>query len=395
MIKALMLFASLTFSVSLLAQETESPDTKSEKTVKWYQPKLGYTDSPSRTRVILSGKTEPNATVSISDKAIPIVINGKQKYFKKTYAFIKDKDNKTLSEAKTDGEGFFTYTLDLPEGLALLPLKVSYQDQTEKDFQLNLQISFDKVDITNLGQLESSPLFKKDYALWLGVGATLLTYEQISEDIPLEQEFESFKSPAFYFKYWMNLSTQWDFSIEYKNAPGVVEDNETFTYAEKDYSWSFYGLDFQYNPSEWVRANPWGKTYMDLGIMLGVQYHQLPFITRLTASTAEITQNNMYMLSLGGKLTFYTNDTWLYEIFVRRQLPLTTGSSFNATPTFTLDGSLGVSYKLSDNWRVGLFWYGQYQQHNYEKHKDFSEGEVSGNQKFFFSNAEVRFGYEW
>lgn len=392
--QALLLFITFFFCQLGFTQSKEEVAATNNQVI-WYQPKLGYTDSPSKTRVILTGKTSPNAVISVSDKAIPIVINGKQKYFKKKFAYIKSKDNITLETAKADSEGFFSYTLDLPEGLALLPLKVSHSDQTEKDYQLNLQISFDKVDITNLGQLESSPLFRKDYAIWLGVGATLLSYEQTSEDIPLDQKFDSFKYPAYFFKYWMNLTTQWDLSFEYKSAPGVVEDNDTLSYADKEYAWSFYGLDLQYNPTEWVRSNPWGKTYMDLGIMVGVQYHQLPFITRLTSSTAEITSNNLYMLSLGGKLIFYTNDTWLYEIFIRRQLPLTTGSSFNTTPTFTLDGSLGVSYKLTDNWRVGLFWYGQYQQHNYEKHEDFNLGEVSGNQKFFFSNAELRFGYEW
>lgn len=382
--------------------EDSDPKESQQFDVTWYQPVLGFSEKKQRTRVILTGKTQPGAKVYLGAKVIPVITQKrKARLFKASRSLLRDEKGKIITHAIANSDGLFQFPLDLPNYTAQVPLKVKGPTGGEPQvYQLNLSVSADKVKVTNQKNLQNSPLFYKKYGVWVGAGINYLTYNQKSKDISQSEKLESVKFPATYLKTWFRLGNEWDTTLEYKVSPGTIENSDTATFQNKNYAWTFYGVEFNYSPEEWNRLHLFGKWFSTLSITVGGQIHSLPFLQRVSTAgnvtTYKIIENNLNMLSLGFKLQAYSNYKWVYEAFLRRQLPLSAGSSFDASPTFTLDGSVGAYYRHKLNWRYGLFWYGQFQQHNYKSHFDTIENDnISGTQEILFSNIELRVGYEW
>lgn len=57
------------------------------------------------------------------------------------------------------------------------------------------------------------------------------------------------------------------------------------------------------------------------------------------------------------------------------------------------DGSLGVSRKFTERLRAGLYWFGQYQDYQYEFTRDGNF--VQGDQTLLNSNIQIRLGWEF
>jgi len=81
---------------------------------------------------------------------------------------------------------------------------------------------------------------------------------------------------------------------------------------------------------------------------------------------------------------------------MRYQYPISSGTnsndSFTVSPIFAFDGSLGTVYSFGENFRLGLFWYGQY---HYYKFSYSGSTSFSGEQTLLYSNAELRLGFEF
>ena len=376
--------------------------------VEWYQPELGVTDKKKRTRVIISGKTIPNSYVYVNSKVIPVVVKTKAgpkiKYLRTMSALATDVNEKTKKKAryvKSDGDGYYSLPLDLPNFNVQLPVKIRPPKKSEfkpKAFQLNLKVQAQQVEVANLKDLKINPFSKKDWALWFGVGYNFLQFEQASPTIQADLAYDSFKAPAIFFRLWNNLTDSFDINFEYKVSPGNVSSNEDLTVTSGSYDWSIITLEAEYSPKSWQNKTLLGFA-TDYAVKVGFQQHTVPFIRRVQDSPsqiAEIATNDILMATLGGQLNVKVGARWIYEVFMRYQLPMTNGDVFDLTSSFTFDGSVGAIYKLNRNWRIGGFWYGQSHSYDYEGHTDpVTSSETSGDMSLFFSNAELRLGYEW
>jgi hypothetical protein len=98
-----------------------------------------------------------------------------------------------------------------------------------------------------------------------------------------------------------------------------------------------------------------------------------------------------------GLLLEWSRRRWTYYWLMRYQYPLTSkadgASQWSMQPVFAFDGSIGASYNITRQLKLGLFWYGQWHQFNYT----YSDGTVvdSGFQSLFYSNVDVRLGIDF
>ena len=78
------------------------------------------------------------------------------------------------------------------------------------------------------------------------------------------------------------------------------------------------------------------------------------------------------------------------------KIPEASGLSYcSKDDTLVVANDEGAYYKINRNWRVGGFWYGQWHEYEYEHFDKFDGADITGEQTLFFSNAEVRLGYEF
>src|SRR5690606_26188376 len=88
---------------------------------------------------------------------------------------------------------------------------------------------------------------------------------------------------------------------------------------------------------------------------------------------------------------------WTYYWLMRYQFPFSSKASgsdnFTITPVFAFDGSIGASYDLTQRLKLGFFWYGQWHQYNFS----YGDGTVTndGFQSLFYSNMDLRLGYDF
>ncbi|NJL25476.1 MAG: hypothetical protein HC902_10090 [Calothrix sp. SM1_5_4] len=149
--------------------------------------------------------------------------------------------------------------------------------------------------------------------------------------------------------------------ISYKNTPGEV----SFSNAEIEggqYSWTTISLEgIMRRTSDVVIAN----SPLVYGMRAGVQKHNTPFIFLDDNDEPRLRKNDMTTASLG-LLGEWAKSKWTYYWLMRYQFPLSTeatgAAQFNISPVFAFDGSIGTSYSLSPQIKLGMFWYGQWHQ---------------------------------
>lgn len=370
---------------------------KNRIVVQWFMPKLDRSTKKNRTRVHISGKTLPNSIVYIKSKVIPIILKNKKiKYLKYKKAFVKpanfNKKSKKLF-VRANHLGYFDLILDLPNHLAQLPIRIlnkSNGRKTGKTFQLNVKISSQEARILTDKVIQENPLLRKKYALWAGLGINFLSYSA-SDSQNSTLNFRSFKLPSIYMKGWMNLSESFSSNIEYKVSPGETTSGE-ITIDKGSYNWNIASIDGTYSPLRWRAKRIFGNYYGDYSLRFGVQHHTVPFINVTSGGNAELLTNEIGMFTIGAQVQAFKNLKWLYEIYMRYQHPIYTGTVFSIKPKFAFDGSMGGYYKYNSNLRLGFFWYGQIQQYDVSGIAGTSK---TGSQTLLFSNVEARIGYEW
>ena len=199
--------------------------------VEFYYPVLEDSPKKNRTKLIISGKTTPGSKVYVGSKVIPIITKkNKVKYLKSKSAVIAEKNPKTKRKryyTYTNKEGYFKLGLLLPNALVQLPIKIRPKGKKASTFQLNLQVKSQIIEVKNQKDLKESPLLRKKYALWAGLGFNYLRYLQSSADIDANLNYDSFKGPAIYLKYWMWLAGNLDLNLEVKRSPGGVKTGKT------------------------------------------------------------------------------------------------------------------------------------------------------------------------
>lgn len=235
---------------------------------------------------------------------------------------------------------------------------------------------------------------------WAGVGMNFTDYRQSlpNGDAGATLTTHNTKGPSQYLETGYTGASGWGGVFTYKRTPGTIVFNDTTRVDNPDYNWTTVSLEGIMRRMGNFKIL--GRQAL-FGFRAGIQQHHIPF---LVISSDPITGdgvasqkgNNMTTASLG-VLAELNRKRWMYYWLMRYQFPLSTSadgaSQFTIKPTFAFDGSLGMSYNFTDQWKLGVFWYGQWHQFNFT----YADGvnNNSGFQSLFYSNVDARLGFEF
>lgn len=226
---------------------------------------------------------------------------------------------------------------------------------------------------------------------WAGTGANFVDYRQ---SVPGRGTINSqnFKGPSQYLEAGFNGKNGWGGVFTYKNTPGeMLVENAAIDNGA--YSWSTISMEGILR-----KASPFTifKAPLVYGMRLGVQQHKTPFVFLDSNTDLQMKSNEMNTGSLG-VLAELSRKRWTYYWLMRYQFPFSSKASgsdqFTVKPTFAFDGSIGASYNITDQLKLGTFWYGQWHQYNFV----YADSSVTndGFQSLFYSNIDVRLGFDF
>ncbi len=257
------------------------------------------------------------------------------------------------------------------------------------------EMKAEEAEISPPPQQESSPVvtmkptgrkaLDPEFWLWGGIGENYQYYKQSVPSNAGSAEFQNITAPTLY----LSVGAQGEnFGAEFvhKETPGKMSAPAGSTITNGAYIWKSLSTEGLYRPDD----SNWRFRF-------GVQSHSMPFMV-YTPSLAllDIKTNSLVMATLGFDRTYLISNKLRGEWQLRYQHPVTSGASsgdsFKLSPQFAFDGSVGVIYQVTDRFRLGMFWYGQYHHYRF----DYSgSSNFSGEQTLFYSNAELRAGFEF
>lgn len=387
----------LAFLCSALSIALHSQAQDNTLEVRWYKPEVKTSDRPGHVLVTILGSTSPDTQISISGADFPIVDQtGKVKIVK----------TKTISSKggifKADERGEFYFDIHLPPSEAQLPIEMKTNSGETRAYQLTLKITEDDVELANQKNFGISPYSRRTWSIWGGLGINYLKYDQ-ETSIPSSITLESFDGPTLYGKIVRSLGKEFAFQVTANTAPGKTSSSSAISISEGSYNWTYLTGEFTFFPEKW-RSFKRGR-FSEWGLQWGAQYHIVPFIARSSTTnpaTASVDTNEILLFAIGGTWLYHFGRYLLFETFFRYQVPYRSGSLFDVNYKMAFDGSAGIIYKWKPDWRVGAFWYGQMHNYNISNHKDvYFEANggggpnISGQQTLFYSNLELRIGYEF
>lgn len=234
---------------------------------------------------------------------------------------------------------------------------------------------------------------------WAGLGMNFTDYRQ---SIPNGEEGASLitqnvTGPSAYMETGYTGDHGWGGVFTYKRTPGEVLFTDGTVVDQPQYVWTTVSIEgIMRRMSNFKLFN----RQMLLGFRAGIQQHKVPFLVPgsddFGNGIASQKNNNITTASLG-LLAELNRKRWMYYWLMRYQFPLTTSADganqFEITPTFAFDGSIGMSYSFADQWKIGMFWYGQWHQFNF-KYNDGTNS-LSGFQSLFYSNVDARIGFDF
>lgn len=368
--------------------DTTGPSEDEIKFVEWYYPeKLKNTSKNKLNKKLvymkISGKAEPDAKIYISRKKIPVIRKDKVFQYPRIRAIVNQKI------AVANKEGIFTYILKLPTGSVRLPLTIKYKDKSSEFYQINISITKEKVSIKGK-KLTRSPAYLKKFGIWLGGGVNYIRTSQ-ENTTGANTVFASIKLPTYYTKLKATFYKNWDALYTYKISTGKTTSGDGITVNQGDFEWFTHTFEIRWSPT-FFRP----KIFKNVGqasFRLGGQQHLVPYVIRESLTNANVVENGVSMISLGGQYNEVLSQNWEFEIFMRYQHPINNGDKFDIKSSFAFDGSLGLIFGYQSPWKLGFFWYGQQQGYSISSFDKVDNEAITGKSSWFYSNAEIRVGY--
>lgn len=228
----------------------------------------------------------------------------------------------------------------------------------------------------------------RGYWAWAGTGANYTSYTQTVKGVGNFDSHDIEPAGAYLEFGWGNKL--WAGIFSYKNTPGIVNVSNATVNGGK-FQWQTVSGEGMYCPIEPFTI--FGKP-ANLGLRAGLQYQNMPFATVAASGTAlNVSTISMINASVGATLE-WARDRWRYYWTMRYQYPLSISSAgTTASSTLAFDGSLGAAYYLNDHWKVGGFWYGQWQQFQFTTSLGGTTN--TGSQMLFYSALDLRLGYDF
>lgn len=235
----------------------------------------------------------------------------------------------------------------------------------------------------NLDQQQSSSV---KHWVWAGSGYNYQYYQQSIPSVDGSAKFNNVQGPTAIVRAGFEGDTM-GLDASYKSTPGRMESSSSVDVTNGNYNWQTFTLEGLYRLSAlW-------------NVRFGVQHHIMPFmVLDPNTATVDVDSNTLTLATLGVDRSFPLSPKWRAEWMMRYQQPLMAnaakGASFSVDPKFAFDGSVGTVYNLSDQLRLGFYWYGQWHRYSFS-YSSSSTSRFSGEQTLFYSNIEARFGFEF
>lgn len=231
----------------------------------------------------------------------------------------------------------------------------------------------------------------RDFWLWFGLGVNFTSYTQSVPGMS-DVSFGRIKAPSQMMRAGFFFDDRFGLDLGFKSTPGQAESGSTIAVRNGSYEWKTMSAELLSRST----AGP-GDTGGTWLLRAGVQHHEMPFLIPLEADVLEIRGNSLTAVSAGVEYRKLTRGNIRIESQLRYQHPVGGGVSAGTTlkmkPRFAFDGSVGAAVEARPNVLLGVYWYGQYHDYGF----DFADNGVSfsGKQSLFFSNIDVRLGFEF
>jgi hypothetical protein len=358
--------------------------------VEWYPPETEKSQMPDRSRVVISGKTRSSAKVQIDGDSVTVM----NKLTGPSTAKIESR------EVRANFEGFFEVSMELPQGLAQIPIKVSTPDKSQKTFMISVDVKLvknkvDEVQIANTKVTRSKPpAAAKRIRLWAGAGGTYQSLNQTTSG-SANLQFNTVQAPGVVVRggYWGE-----DFGLDlyFRDAPGQVAADAPLTVATKSYHWRTLeakGLyQFERGPGSRMMGLP-----SQWQLRFGMQSHQVPHLDIDASNVITVLDANIQTATLGIGLLLGQEKDWSYEFALGLQQPMSasmSGGTFTISPKLAYEAQIGAAYKFAPNWRLGIFSYTQSLDYTYD-YKATGATSKTGQQSLFYTTFDLRLGYEF
>lgn len=244
--------------------------------------------------------------------------------------------------------------------------------------------------------LESEPIQPKEkhqetmFYVWGGAGFDYLKFTQSSSVTTETGEFSTMTGPSTSYGANVRVSEKSNIEFQYHDLPGKISKTGATAIDKDNFSWKTMSLDYQRKISS--------SKDLNYTLLLGVQTHQTPFLsTDDTNGVVNLVDNEMTNASVGMKINYIWSPQYEYEFMLRYQSVLSSKSmgsyDFSAKSNLMFDGSVGLSRHFDNGFKMGVYWFGQYQDLKYDFTR--SGATTSGTQNFLNSNVEIRFGWEF
>ncbi|OQW48947.1 MAG: hypothetical protein A4S09_13355 [Proteobacteria bacterium SG_bin7] len=374
--------------------------------IDWYDPVFDGTDTQGRAKLTISGETEPLAKVII-DLSKVIVIRGPQRGKKLSPESVT---------AIADDRGVFELKTKFPKGLLQVPILVKGEeaqtililfDISDSTAKLNVKtkrrpekiipppkpISPPTRQVPVQAKIEEREKDKdKEFNFRLGIGGNYQKTMQKQEGAN-ELSFQNIQFPSLTAAFGVegrHLSGE----IGYQTHPSSVTEAETpFTLVNGKINWNIVTADLFWRLRD--RTN----SKMGTKFRLGVQSHNIPFLSINTSNQVNLLQNNMFGLTIGYGSKFGDPQGWTYDAMFSYIYPISYDSSelksFSLLPKLGLELNFGVSRRVSDLWFWGGRWCAQIQSHGFSYKNTAGTTNFNGEFSAFLSIFNIDVGYNF
>lgn len=199
--------------------------------VEWYPPETDKSRIPDRSRVMIAGRTQPNSRVQVDGDSVTVMS-------KLTGPLTAKIDSR---ESRANFEGYFEIPLELPQGLAQIPIQITTPERTTKTFMVSVDVKLvknnvDEVRISNTRVSRNKPpAAAKRIRLWAGAGWTYQSNDQTTSGTR-DLHFQTVQAPGIVLRggYW---GESWGLDLYFRDAPGKIEADAPLTVKTDSYHW--------------------------------------------------------------------------------------------------------------------------------------------------------------